>query len=91
MVQDYGYPDSNYFMNLSKECKHSVYDNVICDICPTPGVVNEAYPEYPVYNSVSLFFNDTLSDKDMNTIEDIARKFLTSINVKMIGIGQIKK
>ena len=89
MIQKYFYFDTEYFMKRSKNCRHDNYGDIICDICPTPNIENKKYPGYPVFNSVSLFFNETLSEKDMKTIENIAKDYFLKNNIDFIGIGQV--
>lgn len=83
--------DSRYFFELTKECMHESYGAIIASILPTPGVANEKYPNYPVFNSVGLFFKDTLNLTNMETIYILSTGIIKKYNGNILSIGQFKK
>lgn len=86
--------EPDYFMNLSQDCKHDEYGDVIASIFKTPGTgKNYPSPHGDSYayssNTVALFFQKSLSDKDIATIKDIAIETLKG-KANVLDIGQLE-
>jgi len=86
--------DPDYFMNLSQDCQHEEYGEVIAGIFRTPVTKEEfsgddlghTFDNCPY--TVALFFRETLSDKDIATIKDIAIETLKG-KANVLDMGQL--
>ena len=89
-MKNIGY-NPEHFWSISEGCYHEEYGEVIASIIPTPNVVNEKHPGFPIFHTVGLFFNQEIEKKDLEVIFNISSNIVKKSGGDILAIGQFLK